>query len=57
MYKVPIYVLKGLVSSLEKSNEVLKGMVGSDRTADVYSAIAENEKQIRLIKINFGLNE
>lgn len=57
MYKVPIHVLEGIISSLEQSNLILRRMVGHSRTSEVYDAIAENNKQIELIKRNFGFNE
>jgi len=54
MYKVPLHVLEGFLKSLEDSNDLLKVLVGTERSADIYAAIAENEKQIKLIKTNFG---
>ncbi len=54
MYKVPLHVLEGILKSLEDSNDLLKGLVGTARSAEIYAAIAENEKQINLIKRNFG---
>lgn len=53
MYKIPLHIIEGFLNSLEQSNDLLKGMVGSDRSAEVYAAIAENNKQIELIKTNF----
>lgn len=56
MYKIPLDVLQGLLNSLEKSNELLKGLVGTQRSSEIYEAIAENEKQIRIIKFNYSSN-
>jgi len=56
MYKVPLHILEGVLRALEESNELLKGLVGTERSAEIYAAIAENEKQIRIIKLNFGFN-
>jgi hypothetical protein len=53
MYKVPLHVLEGILKSLEESNDLLKGLVGIARSAEIYAAIAENEKQINLIKSNY----
>jgi hypothetical protein len=53
MYKIPLHIIEGFLNSLEQSNELLKGMVGSDRSAEVNAAIAENNKQIELIKTNY----
>jgi hypothetical protein len=56
MYKVPMSVLQDMVNALEKSNDLLKGLVGTQRSAEIYEAIAENQKQIDLIKLNFNID-
>lgn len=56
MYKVPLNVLEGLINSLEQSNAVLKEIVEKNSSLKIQRTIQENEKQIQLIKINFGLN-
>jgi hypothetical protein len=56
MYKVPMSVLQDMVNALEKSNDLLKGLVGTQRSAEIYEAIAENERQIEFIKTKYYLN-
>jgi hypothetical protein len=56
MYKVPLHVLEGLLNSLEKSNAVLKKLAERDDSLAIQGAIKENEKQINLLKLNFGFN-
>lgn len=56
MYKVQMSVLQDMVNALEKSNDLLKGLVGTQRSAEIYEAIAENQKQIDLIKLNFNID-
>ncbi len=56
MYKVPMHVLKGILASLEQSNKMLLKTLNNDNSFEVLSAIRDNEKQINLIKLNFGLN-
>jgi hypothetical protein len=56
MYKVPLHVLEGLIASLEQSNKILLKTINNDNSFEVLSAIRDNEKQINLIKLNFGLN-
>lgn len=56
MYKVPMHVLKGILASLEQSNKMLLKTINNDNSFEVLSAIKDNEKQINLIKLNFGLN-
>jgi hypothetical protein len=56
MYKVPMHVLKGILASLEQSNKMLQKNLNNDNSFEVLSAIRDNEKQINLIKLNFGLN-
>ncbi len=56
MYKVPMHVLKGILASLEQSNKMLLKTINNDNSFEVLSAIRDNEKQINLIKLNFGLN-
>jgi hypothetical protein len=56
MYKVPMHVLEGILASLEQSNKMLQKNLNNDNSFEVLSAIRDNEKQINLIKLNFGLN-
>ncbi len=56
MYKVPLNVLEGLINTLEQSNAVLKEIAEKNSSLKIQRAIQENEKQIQLIKINFGFN-
>lgn len=57
MYKVPIHVLEGIITSLEQSNSVLAASINDKNSVDVKRAISDNQKQINLIKHNFGFNE
>jgi hypothetical protein len=56
MYKVPLHVLDGLLNSLEKSNAVLKKLAERDDSLAIQEAIRENDKQIRIIKVNYNFN-
>jgi hypothetical protein len=56
MYKVPLNVLEGLINTLEQSNAVLKEIAEKNSSLKIQRTIQENEKQIQLIKINFGFN-
>ena len=59
MYKVPLHILEGFIKTLEQSNKVLAELYASpdyDGQTDILSTILENNKQIELIKINFGFN-
>jgi hypothetical protein len=56
MYKVPLHVLEGFLKSLEISNAVLKEAAERDDSPYIQVAIKENEKQINIIKLNFGFN-
>lgn len=56
MYKVPLNVLEGILNSLEKSNSVLAASINDKNYDEVMCVIRDNEKQINLIKYNFGFN-
>lgn len=53
MYKVPLHIIEGFLNSLEQSNKVLKNLAQTDGSLAIQKAIAENEKQIKLIKLNY----
>lgn len=56
MYKVPLHILEGFLKSLEISNAVLIEAAELDDSLAIQLAIKENEKQINIIKLNFGFN-
>lgn len=56
MYKVPLEVLEGLLNSIEKSNRVLKKLAELDDSIAIQESIRENEKQIKIIKLNYSFN-
>jgi hypothetical protein len=56
MYKIPLHVLEGIIASLEQSNKVLLKTFNDNNSFEVLTAIRENDKQINLLKLNFGLN-
>jgi hypothetical protein len=56
MYKIPLHVLEGFLNSLEKSNVVLKELAERDDSPWIQGVISENEKQIKIIKLNYSFN-
>jgi len=53
MYKIPLHIIEGFLNSLEQSNKVLKNIAQTNGSLSIQGAIAENEKQIELIKLNY----